>query len=72
MNGTMMIRPRTSAADRLRARSTSAIGPSYSSPWLAPVSKAVGPSPFRMTATGIIRFPQAESSRLQGSRRNPC
>ena len=52
------------AGSRLRARSKSAIGPSYSSPWLPPVSSAVGPGPPRITAIGIITLPQALSSRL--------
>src|ERR1700735_5351474 len=55
---------RTSSARSVRARSKSATGPSYSSPWLAPVSSAVGPSPCLITAMGIITEPQAESSRL--------
>ena len=55
---------RASAGSRVRARSKSAIGPSYSSPWLPPVRSAVGPGPPRMTAIGIITEPQALSSRL--------
>ena len=39
------------------------IGPSYSSPWLAPVKMAPGPSPFLATVTGNIIEPQAESLR---------
>ena len=39
-----MTRPVTSAGSRC-ASSSSATGPSYSSPWLPPVSSAVGPSP---------------------------
>ena len=62
--GTMMTRPVTSSGRTLRASSNSAIGPSYSSPWLAPVRSAVGPSPFFTTVTGIITEPQAASSRL--------
>ena len=63
MNGTMITRRVTSAAVSARASSLSATGPSYSSPWLPPVSSAVGPSPRWITVTGIITAPQAESSR---------
>src|SRR5690606_17206534 len=55
-----------------RARSKSAIGPSYSSPWLPPVRSAGGPCPFFTTVSGIITEPQAESSRLEGRRKKPC
>src|SRR5438445_443983 len=68
----MITRPVTSAAVRRRASSKSAIGPSYSSPWFPPVRSAVGPSPRFTTATGIMIEPHAESSRLYGSRRQPC
>ncbi len=64
MAGTMITRPFTDCGSSLRARSNSASGPSYSSPWLPPVSSAVGPEPLLHTAIGIITAPQAESSRL--------
>jgi hypothetical protein len=35
-------------------------GPSYSSPWLAPVNIAEGPSPFLNCVIGIITAPQAD------------
>ena len=60
--GTMMTRPLTSSALSRLARSKSAIGPSYSSPWLAPVSRAVGPEPRLTWVIGIITEPQAEVS----------
>ncbi|MCY1179344.1 hypothetical protein D9M73_197380 [compost metagenome] len=63
MNGTMITRPRMSSARSSWARRLSATGPSYSSPWLPPVSSAVGPSPFFTTQIGIITAPHAESSR---------
>src|SRR5262245_28791948 len=68
----MMTRPDRSDALMDEARFINATGPSYSSPWLAPVSSAVGPLPFFATVIGIITAPHAESSRLYGSRRNPC
>src|SRR6185437_11531723 len=68
----MTTRPVTSSARRFRASSNSATGPSYSSPWLAPVRRAVGPLPRFTTAIGIMIAPHAESSRLYGSLRWPC
>ena len=64
MAGRMITRPSMSCGFSVRARSNSAIGPSYSSPWLPPVSSAVGPWPFFTTVIGIMIDPQAESSRL--------
>ena len=72
MAGTRITRPLTAPASSAPASFMSAIGPSYSSPWLAPVKSAVGPAPRLITAIGIINAPQAESSRECGSLRNPC
>ncbi len=66
-----MIRPRTRAGSSSAKSRWIASGPSYSSPWLAPVSRAVGPAPPLMTASGIMTEPQALSSREWGRRRNP-
>ena len=64
MKGRMITRPVTSLACKVWASSTKASGPSYSSPWLPPVSKAQGPSPFFTWVTGIWIAPQALSLRL--------
>ncbi len=64
MKGTMITRPRISSGFNSSVSACSATGPSYSSPWFAPVSSAVGPSPLRTTVIGISTEPQALSSRL--------
>src|SRR5690554_7297823 len=72
MQGTIITRPVTSSASSRLDSLSSEVMPSYSSPWLPPVSSAVGPSPFLTTVTGIITAPQAESSTEMGSLRKPC
>src|SRR5690554_6321964 len=72
MQGTMITRPVTYSASSSLDSLSSEVMPSYSSPWLPPVSSAVGPSPFLTTVTGIITAPQAESSTEMGSLRKPC
>ena len=72
MQGTMITRPVTSSAFSVEESFNSEVMPSYSSPWLPPVSSAVGPSPFFTTVTGIITAPQADSSVEIGSFKKPC
>ncbi len=64
MKGATITRPWIVAGSSSRVSACSATGPSYSSPWFAPVRSAVGPSPLRITEIGIITDPQALSSRL--------
>ena len=57
-----MTLPRISSEFILFAKSNKATGPSYSSPWFAPVKRIVGPSPFFATEIGITIEPHAELS----------
>ena len=56
--GIMITRPLISSGFNVRARFETAICPSYSSPWLPPVSRAQGPSPLRTTLMGIMIDPE--------------
>jgi hypothetical protein len=55
--GMTMTRPLTRSGLSSRIRFESAIGPSYSSPWLPPMNITVGPAPFLITAIGIAMLP---------------
>ncbi len=63
----MMTRPLIALGARLRASFMSAIGPSYSSPWLPPVNTRVGPSPRFTLMTGRCTAPQPDSFRECGT-----
>ena len=67
--GIMMTRPCTVAGSRVRARRETAICPSYSSPWMPPVNRIVGPVPFFTETIGISTVPQPEVLRDSGARR---
>jgi hypothetical protein len=62
-------RPCTVAGSRVRARRETAISPSYSSPWIPPVKRIVGPEPFLTETIGISTVPQPEVLRESGARR---
>ena len=70
--GIIITRPESSLGFISFAKSNNATGPSYSSPWFAPVNNIVGPTPFLATVIGITMDPQADSSCECGSLRNPC
>ena len=65
----MITRPCTFAGSSVRARCEMAIGPSYSSPWMPPVSRTVGPVPFLTEMIGISTTPQPDVLRDRGARR---
>ena len=55
--GMTITRPWMRAGSSARTILHSAICPSYSSPWLPAIRKAVGPVPFFTTAIGIAIIP---------------
>src|SRR3954454_17624059 len=71
MVGSTITRPLRRAGSSRGTSLNSAIGPSYSSPWLAPVNRTVGPSPPRTTWIGTRIAPHALSSRDHGTLREP-
>src|SRR5581483_12212926 len=71
ITGTTTIRPVTCAGSSSCTSRSRAIWPSYSSPWLPPLTTTVGPSPCAIVAIGTKEYAQPPVLEIFGYRSRP-